>query len=335
MNVKYLLYALISVVLAACNASQPSDKSTKKTTPTEVVAPPFCADSAYQYIVDQCNFGPRVPNSVAHTQCADFLVQKFAKMGLSVKEQRADLKSWDNVVLKARNIIASYRPNVQKRVLLCAHWDTRPWADADINQSNHKKPVMGANDGASGVAIMLEIARQCTIDSLEIGVDFVCFDAEDRGVPYWQEALAPADGSDWCLGSRHWAKEMAKQNYKAEFGILLDMVGGTDASFCYEGYSLRHARPIVAKIWSAAAQLGHKELFKQKDGGWATDDHIPVNEILGIPCADIIPYVENTHSSFGKTWHTVNDTPENISKQVLEAVGQTVMQVLRNTETQN
>ena len=335
MKIKYLLIPLTLLFFVACSTSPSSNKATQETTKKTIVAPPFNADSAYQYVVDQCDFGPRTPNSEAHTKCADFLIQKFQNLGLEVTEQRADLKSWDNEVLKARNIMAAYRPELKKRVLLCAHWDSRPWADADLNQNNHKVPVMGANDGASGVAVMLELARQCTLDSINLGVDFVCFDAEDRGVPYWQEALAPADGSDWCLGSRHWAQEMVKKNYKAEFGILLDMVGGVDAVFCYEGYSLKYARPIVAKIWSAAAQLGHKGLFKQKDGGWATDDHIPVNEILGIPCADIIPYVENTHSSFGKTWHTVNDTPENISKQVLEAVGQTVMQVLRNTETQN
>lgn len=318
-----LLFIVLGFVATSCNSTPQPTTSVVKT----IEAPKFSADSAFAFLKQQCDFGARVPNSEAHRQCGDYLVEKFKAFGLNVVEQKAALKSWDGEVLNVRNIIASLNPEASRRILLCAHWDSRPWADADLNPANHRKPVMGANDGASGVAVMLEIARQCANDSFEFGIDFVCFDAEDRGVPYWDEKHAPADGSDWCLGSRYWATEAAKNKYRAEFGILLDMVGGTDARFCYEGYSLRYARAVVAKIWGAAARLGHTKFFCQKEGGWATDDHVSVNEILGIPCADIIPYVEGD-KSFGKTWHTVNDTPDNISKAALEAVGQTVMQIL-------
>lgn len=321
---KYIsLLAMVVLALSGCGSDKPA--ATATTEPLK--APAFCADSAFAYVEAQCNFGARVPNSEAHSRCGDFLVQKFKSFGLQVEEQKVKLSSWDGEILNVRNIVASLNPEASRRVLLCAHWDTRPWADADPNPQNHRLPVMGANDGASGVAVLLELARQCASDSLSVGVDFVCFDAEDRGVPYWDEAKAPADGSDWCLGSRYWASEAAKAKYRAEFGILLDMVGGKDARFCYEGHSLRYARAIVAKVWGTAARLGHKDFFCQKEGGWATDDHVSVNEILGVPCVDIIPYVEG-HQSFGKTWHTVNDTPENISKEALEAVGQTVMQIL-------
>lgn len=325
---KLLYYILAVLALTSCQSSAPKQSEAPATDTPAVTAPAFSADSAFAYIEAQCNFGTRVPNSDAHLACGDYLVEKFKSFGLSVIEQKANLASWDGTLLNVRNITASLNPTAQKRILLCAHWDTRPWADNDPNPANHRTPVMGANDGASGVAVLLELARMSKDFPKDLGVDFVCFDAEDRGAPYWDEAKAPTDGTDWCLGSRYWAAEAQKQGYKAQFGILLDMVGGTDARFCYEGYSLRLARPVVARIWSTAARLGHKQLFPQKDGGWATDDHVAINEILGIPCADIIPYVENERSSFGKTWHTVDDTPANISKETLAAVGQTVKQIL-------
>ena len=325
---KYLPLFLFPL-LCACGGGTKNTESAPAENKTEQVATvSFSADSAYQFIVDQCNFGPRIPNSAAHDACGDYLVKKFADYGLEVVEQKMDLTAWDGEVLKARNIIASYNPQATKRVMLCAHWDCRPWADNDLNRNNHRLPVMGANDGASGVAVMLELARQCSAINSQIGIDFICFDMEDYGVPYWESQRAPHDSSDWCLGSRYWAKHPHVENYKAEFGILLDMVGGKDAQFCYEGYSLRYARNVVARVWSTADRLGYKNYFAQKDGSWATDDHIPVNEARAIPCIDIIPYVESHDGSFGATWHTINDTPENISKDVLKAVGQTMVQVL-------
>ena len=323
------LFLLLLPLLCACGGgTQNTETGTaeKKKEPTSNVS--FSADSAYQFIVDQCDFGPRIPNSEAHEACGDYLVKKFQSYGLQVTEQKADLTAWDGVVLKARNIIASYNPQAAKRILLCAHWDCRPWADSDLNKNNHRVPVMGANDGASGVAVMLELARQCKAINPNIGVDFICFDMEDYGVPYWEMQRAPQDGSDWCLGSRYWARNPHIEGYKANYGILLDMVGGKDAKFCYEGNSLRYARNIVARVWSTADRLGYRHYFEQKDGSWATDDHVPVNVYRGIPCIDIIPYVESNDGSFGATWHTINDTPENISKDALKAVGQTLVEVL-------
>lgn len=326
---KYLPLLLFPLLCACGGATKNTTPAPAETKAEPVITVAFNADSAYQFIVDQCNFGARIPNSAAHKACGDYLVKKFADYGLQIVEQKADLKAWDGTVLKARNIIASHNPEATKRVLVCAHWDCRPWADNDPDGSNHRTPVMGANDGASGVAVMLELARQCRAINSSVGIDFICFDMEDYGVPYWDQQRAPSDGSDWCLGSRHWAQHPHVENYKAEFGVLLDMVGGKDAQFCYEGYSLRYARPIVARVWGTAARLGYKNYFVQKDGSWATDDHVPVNELRAIPCIDIIPYVEgNNNSNFGATWHTVNDTPENISMDALKAVGQTMVEVL-------
>ena len=327
-TMKYLSLLLFPL-LCACGGGKQNTESApaeNKTTPTSNVS--FSADSAYQFIVDQCDFGARIPNSAAHNACGDYIVKKFQSYGLQVTEQKADLTAWDGVVLKSRNIIASHNPEATKRILLCAHWDCRPWADNDLDKSNHRVPVMGANDGASGVAVMLELARQCSAINSQIGIDFICFDMEDYGVPYWESQRAPEDGSDWCLGSRHWAQHPHVENYKAEYGILLDMVGGKDAKFCYEGFSLRYASNIVARVWGTASKLGYKNYFAQKDGSWATDDHLPVNELRAIPCIDIIPYVESHNGSFGSTWHTVNDVPSNISRDALKAVGQTLVEVL-------
>ena len=174
---------------------------------------------------------------------------------------------------------------------------------------------------------MLEVARLLGELKPEFGVDFICFDAEDYGVPYWGESTAEGDGSDWCLGSQYWAAHPHVPGYQARFGILLDMVGGADARFCYEGFSLRYARDVVVRVWDAAQRAGAADLFVQAEGGYAQDDHLPVNEVAGIPCIDIIPCIEGEHT-FGATWHTVNDTPEHISRQTLRGVGQTLVQFL-------
>lgn len=288
----------------------------------------FSGDSAFQHVVRQCDFGPRIPGSEAHSLCADYIVTTFRNYGLTVQEQNPMLTTWDGQSFRARNIIASHRPEAADRILLCAHWDCRPWCDADADEKNHRQPVLGANDGASGVAVMLELARQIDSIAPQLGVDFVCFDLEDYGVPYWASDKDPLDGSDWCLGSRYWAQHPHVEGYAARFGVLLDMVGGKGAEFRYEGYSLKYAQPVVIKIWEAARRIGKDAYFIAEDGGWATDDHVPVNELLGIPTADIIPHHMNTNSSFGPTWHTVDDTPENISSATLQAVGQTLVQLL-------
>lgn len=312
----------------ACKNKSSLPQAPAKDTETKMSEVAFNADSAYQYVVRQCDFGPRTPGSDAHKQCGDYIASVFKSFGLEVQEQTATLTNWDGVPYTCRNLIASHLPEADRRILLCAHWDCRPWCDADADPANHRKPVMGANDGASGVAVMMELARQIGKISPNTGIDFICFDLEDYGAPYWAEDKAPYDGSDWCLGSRYWATNPHKENYTASFGILLDMVGGEHTQFRYEGYSLQYARDIVVKVWQTAANLGYDNYFRATDGGWATDDHVPINEYAGIPTIDIIPHVEDENSSFGPTWHTVNDTPEHISRQTLKAVGQTLVQVL-------
>ena len=311
--------------------------TTKKTQTEEQTAVKvlFDADSAYLFCQQQCNFGPRTMNSEAHEQCAQWIAQKFTQYGYQVTLQKADLKGYDGTILKSSNIIATAPAAgdsgaVANRLLVCAHWDSRPWADNDPDSANWHKPVMAANDGASGVAVMLELARQLQQhDSTNVAVDFVCFDAEDWGVPQWSNQ---SDADSWALGAQYWAAncpQSVAKNYR--YAILLDMVGGQGAKFYHEGFSLEHARPVVDKIWKAASAAGYGSFFPSQPGGYVTDDHVPVNEKAHIPCVDIINhYPECPQSNFGPTWHTINDDMQHLDRNTLKAVGQTLIQVKIN-----
>lgn len=314
-------------LFSACKSNKTNNNEGDNADTIVVTNVKFNADSAYASVVKQCDFGPRLPNSIAHEKCRQYIVDAFKSLGLSVTEQKADLKAWDGKVLKSTNIIAAYRPELTDRIIICTHWESRPWADQDPDSTKRHEPVMAANDGASGVAVMLEVARCLKQLKPNVGIDFICFDSEDYGAPDWAASQAPQDGSDWCLGSQYWARNPHTKGYKAKFGILLDMVGGTDARFAYEGVSMRYARDIMVRVWDAATRADASNLFQATDGGYAQDDHVPMNEIAGIPTIDIIPFVEG-ENSFGTTWHTINDTPQNISKETLRGVGQTLIQFL-------
>lgn len=293
------------------------------------VGPTFNADSALAFCEVQCDFSPRIMNSEAHEKCGKWIVEKFRQFGCEVETQKADLKGYDGTILKNTNIIAHYNPKATTRILLCAHWDSRPWADNDPDSANWRKPVMAANDGASGVGVMLEIARLLQADkklNAQIGVDFVCFDAEDWGTPQWADVQD--QGDSWALGAQYWS-ENKSADYQPRYGILLDMVGGQGAQFYREGMSMQYASSIVKKVWRAARQAGYGSFFPNSDGGMITDDHIPVNQKAKIPTIDIIPYYPDCQqSSFGPTWHTVSDDMAHLDKNTLKAVGQTIIQVL-------
>jgi len=330
MNIRHLAaaalaaMALLSLSSASC---QKKEKTIVEDIATQPIGPDFNADSALAYCHGQCAFGPRTMNSEAHERCAEWIAQKFQAFGCEVEQQKAALTGYDGTMLRATNIIARQRPDLQRRLLLCAHWDSRPWADNDPDSTHWQKPVMAANDGASGVAVMLEVARLLQhADSLDIGIDFVCFDAEDWGVPQW---LNRSDEDSWALGAQYWASHYDAKGTTTEFGILLDMVGGEAAQFHKEGMSMRYAPQVVDRVWRAAHAAGYSGYFPMTTGGYITDDHLPVNEKAGIPTIDIIPYYpECEQSSFGPTWHTIDDTMAHIDKNTLKAVGQTIIQVI-------
>lgn len=327
---KQIIYLtlLLSTMLVSCGSNK-----TKKTTNKEpqnlitVNIPNFNADSAYQYIAEQVEFGPRVPNTKAHQACADYLIKKLEQFGAKVYRQDFDAIAFDNTILKASNIIGAFNPNSKKRIALFAHWDSRPWADNDRDQKLINTPILGANDGASGVGVLLEIARNIQIEEPTLGIDIIFFDAEDYGTPQHYEA--PSREEYWCLGSQYWSRKHHIDSYNARFGILLDMVGEKGATFFYEGYSKQFANQLLKKVWNQAAALGYHQYFIKRDGGAVIDDHLFVNTIANIKTIDIIPYYpRNKDSSFGSYWHTVKDDMDIIDKATLKAVGQTVTAVI-------
>ena len=291
-----------------------------------VVVPTFDADTAFAAVAVQCAFGPRVPGTDAHRLCGDFLEECLRNCGATVISQSMDLKAYDGTPLPSHNIIGQFAPEKRKRVLLCSHWDSRPWADNDPDPSKHRTPIEGANDGASGVGVLLEVARQLSLQPTAIGIDIIFFDAEDAGMH--QDDNGPYVENSWCLGSQYWARHPHTDDYMARYGILLDMVGGKDARFCQERLSRHYAKSIVDKVWDAAHAIGFGNFFPYAMGSYVTDDHLPVNEKAHIPCIDIIPYDE--HDGFAPTWHTVSDDIHHIDPTTLRAVGQTILQVIYN-----
>lgn len=323
--------ALLLMLTAAVSCGNTSTRSGQPDAADKEIiqAPAFNADSAYSYIRAQADFGPRVPNTQAHRDCGDYLAAQLEQFGAKVYNQYADLIAYDGTLLKARNIIGAYKPESKKRVMLCSHWDSRPYADNDPDPKNHHTPILGVNDGASGVGVLLEVARQIQQANPTLGVDIIFFDAEDYGIPEFYEGRYKQD--TWCLGSQYWARTPHVQGYNARYGILLDMVGGKDATFYYEGYTSRTARSEMKKIWKKADELGYGRYFVKADGGEVTDDHVYVHSLARIPCVDIINYdAENPQSSFGSFWHTVKDDMDVIDRNTLKAVGQTVMDVIYN-----
>lgn len=287
--------------------------------------PEFDKDSAYAYVDRQVQFGPRVPNSEAHKACARYLANELERFGAKIYVQETILTAYNGDKLEASNIIGVYNPDQKKRVLLFAHWDSRPYSDRD-EEKYHYTPIDGADDGASGVGVLLEIARQIGMKGIGIGVDIIFFDAEDYGPPeFLKNNTTP---HPWCLGTQFWAKNPHIPGYKADFGILLDMVGSKNATFYKEATSRSYAAPIVEKVWSAARELGYGRFFINADEGGIVDDHQYVISGRNIPSIDIINLDPDTSHSFGAYWHTQNDTMDNIDRETLKAVGQTVLEVI-------
>jgi hypothetical protein len=313
------------LVLSIFSSCKYSTTNKQEQQVADIVIPTFSSDSAYSFIATQVNFGPRVPNTNAHIACANYLSEKLRIYGAEVIEQKVVLTAFDGTKLNSINIIASYQPKLKTRIALFAHWDTRPWSDHDPDPQNHKTPVLGANDGASGVGVLLEIARQLGQTSPAVGVDIIFFDSEDYGAP---EDVVGQHEDSWCLGSQYWSNNPHISNYQANYGILLDMVGAYGAKFYKEQFSMYYAAHIVDKVWTTASKLGFGQFFVNEQMGAITDDHYYVNKLAKIPTIDIIQYDKQTENGFGHYWHTTHDNMENIDKNTLFAVGTTVMNVV-------
>ena len=316
------------LLLAAIACGESSTKSAKKRSVEEIEVlkdikrPDFNSDSAYAYIEKQVSFGPRVPNTQAHKETAEYLAGKLESFGFNVINQRTKVTAFDGTQLDMVNIIGEYLPGTNNRILLFAHWDTRPFADQ--SKKNKSMPIDGANDGASGVGILLEVARQIQLEQPKTGIDIIFFDAEDYGEPSGSMHRRKSTSS-WCLGSQYWAKNPHRPYYMANFGILLDMVGGKNATFAKESISMHFAPYVMNKVWKIAHALGHNEFFIDKQVQFVgEDDHLYVNKVANIPSIDIIHYDQQT-GSFNKTWHTHEDNMDFIDRKTLQAVGETVL----------
>lgn len=308
---------LIIGISAGCQPDKPGS-GTPAVQPVlaQVRVPDFQADSAYAYIEKQLAFGPRVPNTAGHTGCAQWLVTQFRAFGAEVSTQPAVVTAFDGTRLNMQNIIASYNPASRDRILLTAHWDTRPFADAGTERRN--QPIPGANDGGSGVAVLLEIARQLSQQAPAIGVDIILWDAEDYG--------NPETADSYCLGSQYWASNKHKPGYSARYGINLDMVGASGATFLKEGNSMQYAGHVVSKVWSTAQRLGYGSYFSSQRANAVVDDHFYMATKGGIPTANIID--QRQGEGFFPYWHTHQDDLQAISRETLKAVGQTVLEVV-------
>ncbi len=322
----FILFAISLFI--GCTSPEKKVENSAEITTEKIFIPTFNQSAAYTFVEEQLSFGSRVPGTEAHVKAGDFLVEKFKKQGAEVTEQTFELSSWDGHQLPLRNIIASYYPQKTKRILLAAHWDSRPYADKDANEPN--TPMIAANDGASGVAVLLEIGRILSENEPKnVGVDIILFDGEDWGERVETGYITPPEGYEswWCLGSQYWSKNKHKENYSAFFGILLDMVGARGSQFHVEGLSRRFAPKVVERVWGEAELLGFSNVFVNKVKGEITDDHQFMNKVAKIPTVDIVLYDPNW-GYFGEQHHTLQDNLDLIDPIILNIVGQTVTNVV-------
>lgn len=325
MRSRIICFLLLIFLYNSCDQSGNTENQATVNQPPALQAPRFNADSAYEFIRKQVEFGPRTPNSSGHQACGDYLYRKLTTYADQVMVQEFDARSQSGEFYQFRNFIATFNPQAGRRVLLGAHWDTR--LKADKYQDDPTLAFDGANDGASGVGVLLEIARLISQDSMSLGVDIIFFDAEDQG----------GLGLDWCLGSKHWSTNKHKSGYSAYYGVLLDMVGAENATFPYEYYSKQFAPSILQKVWDEGHRAGFSRYFIFGDGGAIEDDHYYVNVNAKIPMVNIIDMIPNgadQSDAFKSYHHRPSDNMDIISKETLNAVGTTVINLLYKENSQ-
>jgi hypothetical protein len=327
--VSLLLIFVGAFLIPQCSSCTPDNGNGKCDTckddptpkPPRVQGPVFSVDSCYAFIDKQVAFGPRVPGTKEHDSCAAWIARTMKSYGLQVEIQASPATLYTGKMVTMQNIIAKYMPERTDRILLVAHWDTRMMADRDTGRVN--EPIDGANDGGSGVAVLMELGRIITEKDPGLGIDFLFVDAEDQGQPSGAETT-------WCLGAQYWASTV-KPEYAKQFryGILLDMVGAKDATFPREGISVRYAADVVEKVWSSAHDLGYQNYFVNSVIGETVDDNRFISQIAGIPTIDIVHY-DASKGDYGPFHHRHTDNLQIIDKATLNAVGRVVVDVIYN-----
>lgn len=319
----------LTIMSVNCKGPGPKEKTSEKpvSETSSIVIPAFNADSALAFVKAQNDFGARVPGSNAHAACASWLKNILLTYTPHVTVQEFKSRVYSGQVFTGKNIIASFNPAGKARIMLCSHWDSRPFADHDPDPSRRDEPVMAANDGASGVGVLLEIARILKDSQPKVGIDIIFFDLEDYGPP--QDSQTEEANENWGLGSQYWSKNPHIPDYRARFVILLDMVGASDAKFRREGFSMYYAPDKVRKVWDIAAGLGYQDYFLDEKGGYINDDHYFINEIRKVPAIDIIHLdPSSSNGSFYEYWHTTGDTFDKIDKKTLRIVGEVLVKVV-------
>ncbi|MBR4803596.1 MAG: M28 family peptidase [Bacteroidales bacterium] len=320
MTKRLLSIAIAATLFFACNNNGNPTQVETTTDYTKVETPAFDADSAYNFVAQQLAFGPRIPNSQAHDKCAAYLANTMRQWCDTVIVQDFNATLWDNTKAKGKNIIASINPKAENRILLAAHWDSRAYADQESDKDKWHSPILGANDGASGVAVIMEIARAFHNNNINTGIDFIFFDLEDQGSPAFSDNY---QSDTWCLGAQHWAINPHVPFYKAQYGILLDMVGGFKPRFTKEEVSMKFAPGITNKLWTIAQQLGYGNIFDNSQSDPILDDHMYINQNTSIPMVDIV--CNQANHSFFEHWHTQGDNLDAIDRSTLAIVAKVVM----------
>lgn len=318
-----IISALSFLTIGCTNSGNPQPSTPEVLDYNQIATPDFNADSAYRYTAEQLAFGFRYPGAAGHKPCAEYLAKMMGRWCDTVIVQNFSTTLWDGQKVNGKNIIASLAPEREQRVLLAAHWDSRQWADHDLDTNNWHKPLLGANDGASSVAALMEMARVMSAMPPDVGVDFIFFDLEDQGITEWAGRY---EDNTWCKGSQHWAQNPHRLFYTAQYGILFDMVGAPDPRYTKEEISMNFAPGLMNKMWQCAAWLGYGNVFVDELSEAILDDHLYVNQILHIPTIDIVQH--SPHCSFYPHWHTVNDNLDAVDKKSLKTVATVTMKLI-------
>ncbi len=285
--------------------------------------PNFDEDHAFEYLITQCEFGPRNPGSDGYYACLNFMVDELTQYAdeIILQDFSYTERKYRNRY-DLQNVIARFNPDADFQTMISCHWDTRPWADEEENRKDRSQPIIGANDGASGVAVLLELAKIMAENPPSIGVSLVFFDGEDMGVR--------GENETYCQGSRFFSKNLPiPKPYEA---INLDMIGDKQLHLPVEKYSLEFHPKLVRYLWKRADEMG-LDAFDMTPQYAIYDDHVPLYQIAGIPAIDLIDF--KYPNPYGNFWHTMDDLPENCSAKSLGQVGELMVDYIYNRENQN
>lgn len=302
------LAVAVPLVLSGCSEGGGSPARTER-----VERPAFSGSAAFDLLRQQVAFGPRVPGTEGHARQLAWMNEWLSERADDVVEQPFTYVTGQGDTLRLTNLLARFQPEAADRILLLAHWDTRPWADQAAAAGDRERPIVGANDGASGTAVLLHLAELLRQQAPPVGVDILLVDGEDYG----------PEIEDMLLGAKHFAANQP-EGYPPLYGVLLDMVGDADPRFPVEGYSAQAAPEVVQRIWGVARDLGYSDIFPNVSGGYVVDDHVPLNQ-AGIRTANIIDFDYGPENAY---WHTLRDVPENTSGETLGIVGDVIAELV-------